>query len=91
MLVKASLKILRLTSVGFVHLSNYHSLMPSPVSFTGSEHVGRKVGKKVQSRFGKVLLELGGNNGKERWTYLGRMYLIFLRIQQLPSLCRMPT
>ncbi|KAF9653685.1 aldehyde dehydrogenase [Thelephora ganbajun] len=32
------------------------------VSFTGSEHVGRIVGKTVQSRFGKVLLELGGNN-----------------------------
>ena len=34
-----------------------------PVSFTGSENVGRIVGKNVQSRFGKVLLELGGNNG----------------------------
>ena len=34
-----------------------------PVSFTGSERVGRIVGKTVQSRFGKVLLELGGNNG----------------------------
>ncbi|TFK53127.1 NAD-aldehyde dehydrogenase [Heliocybe sulcata] len=32
------------------------------VSFTGSEAVGRTVGKVVQSRFGKVLLELGGNN-----------------------------
>ncbi|KAI0052383.1 NAD-aldehyde dehydrogenase [Auriscalpium vulgare] len=32
------------------------------VSFTGSEAVGRKVGKSVQSRFGKTLLELGGNN-----------------------------
>lgn len=32
------------------------------VSFTGSENVGRSVGKVVQSRFGKVLLELGGNN-----------------------------
>jgi len=32
------------------------------VSFTGSEQVGRVVGKTVQSRFGKVLLELGGNN-----------------------------
>lgn len=32
------------------------------VSFTGSENVGRVVGKIVQSRFGKVLLELGGNN-----------------------------
>ena len=37
-----------------------------PVSFTGSEHVGRIVGKTVQSRFGKVLLELGGNNGTRR-------------------------
>lgn len=34
------------------------------VSFTGSEAVGRQVGKTVQSRFGKVLLELGGNNGR---------------------------
>ncbi|KZV95976.1 NAD-aldehyde dehydrogenase [Exidia glandulosa HHB12029] len=32
------------------------------VSFTGSEAVGRQVAKTVQSRFGKVLLELGGNN-----------------------------
>ncbi|KIM92238.1 hypothetical protein PILCRDRAFT_57516 [Piloderma croceum F 1598] len=32
------------------------------VSFTGSEAVGRVVGKRVQTRFGKVLLELGGNN-----------------------------
>ncbi|KAG9095575.1 hexose transporter hxt1, partial [Ceratobasidium sp. 370] len=34
------------------------------VSFTGSEAVGKIVGKEVQDRFGKVLLELGGNNGK---------------------------
>ncbi|RDB23697.1 Alpha-aminoadipic semialdehyde dehydrogenase [Hypsizygus marmoreus] len=32
------------------------------VSFTGSEHVGRIVGKTVMSRFGKSILELGGNN-----------------------------
>ena len=32
------------------------------VSFTGSTHVGKHVGETVQSRFGKVLLELGGNN-----------------------------
>ncbi|KIM41628.1 hypothetical protein M413DRAFT_445600 [Hebeloma cylindrosporum] len=32
------------------------------VSFTGSEHAGRNVGKTVASRFGKVILELGGNN-----------------------------
>ncbi|CDO74597.1 hypothetical protein BN946_scf184586.g2 [Trametes cinnabarina] len=32
------------------------------VSFTGSEAVGRQVGQAVQSRFGKVLLELSGNN-----------------------------
>ncbi|TFY63742.1 hypothetical protein EVG20_g6186 [Dentipellis fragilis] len=35
---------------------------PTSVSFTGSEAVGRVVGKVVQARFGKVLLELGGNN-----------------------------
>jgi aldehyde dehydrogenase family 7 protein A1 len=32
------------------------------VSFTGSEAVGRVVGKAVQDRFGKPILELGGNN-----------------------------
>jgi len=32
------------------------------VSFTGSERVGSIVGSRVQQRFGKVLLELGGNN-----------------------------
>jgi aldehyde dehydrogenase family 7 protein A1 len=32
------------------------------VSFTGSTQVGNKVGTAVQSRFGKSLLELGGNN-----------------------------
>jgi len=32
------------------------------VSFTGSTNVGRKVGMIVQERFGKSILELGGNN-----------------------------
>lgn len=32
------------------------------VSFTGSTHVGREVALTVQKRFGKSLLELGGNN-----------------------------
>lgn len=32
------------------------------VSFTGSTAVGRKVGMKVAERFGKSILELGGNN-----------------------------
>lgn len=32
------------------------------VSFTGSSSVGRNIGVNVQSRFGKSLLELGGNN-----------------------------
>ncbi|WWC92122.1 uncharacterized protein L201_007076 [Kwoniella dendrophila CBS 6074] len=32
------------------------------VSFTGSEKVGKEVGKVVQDRFGKAILELGGNN-----------------------------
>jgi aldehyde dehydrogenase family 7 protein A1 len=32
------------------------------VSFTGSTQIGRQVGIAVQERFGKVLLELGGNN-----------------------------
>jgi aldehyde dehydrogenase (NAD+) len=32
------------------------------VSFTGSTHVGRKIGVRVAERLGKSLLELGGNN-----------------------------
>ncbi len=32
------------------------------VSFTGSTKVGREVGKQVAERFGKSILELGGNN-----------------------------
>ncbi|KAI9172899.1 hypothetical protein H9P43_007030 [Blastocladiella emersonii ATCC 22665] len=32
------------------------------LSFTGSTEVGRKVGVTVQQRFGRPLLELGGNN-----------------------------
>src|SRR6202034_314161 len=32
------------------------------VSFTGSTHVGRRVGVRVAERLGKSLLELGGNN-----------------------------
>lgn len=32
------------------------------VSFTGSTAVGKKVGAKVAERFGKSILELGGNN-----------------------------
>ncbi|KAH6910740.1 succinate-semialdehyde dehydrogenase [Coprinopsis sp. MPI-PUGE-AT-0042] len=42
------------------------TLVASPqaelVSFTGSERVGRIVGQNVAARFGKVILELGGNN-----------------------------
>jgi aldehyde dehydrogenase family 7 protein A1 len=32
------------------------------LSFTGSSEIGQKVGVEVQKRFGKHLLELGGNN-----------------------------
>uniref|UniRef100_A0A8R1HPY3 aldehyde dehydrogenase (NAD(+)) n=1 Tax=Caenorhabditis japonica TaxID=281687 RepID=A0A8R1HPY3_CAEJA len=32
------------------------------VSFTGSSQIGKIVGQQVQARFGKLLLELGGNN-----------------------------
>ena len=32
------------------------------LSFTGSTEVGQKVGVEVQSRFGRKILELGGNN-----------------------------
>jgi aldehyde dehydrogenase (NAD+) len=33
------------------------------ISFTGSVRVGREIGKVVADRLGRVLLELGGNNG----------------------------
>jgi aldehyde dehydrogenase (NAD+) len=33
------------------------------ISATGSTHMGRDVGEKVQRRLGRTLLELGGNNG----------------------------
>jgi len=32
------------------------------VSFTGSTHIGRRVASKLAQRFGKHILELGGNN-----------------------------
>jgi len=32
------------------------------ISFTGSTEVGREIGRKTASRFGKSILELGGNN-----------------------------
>jgi aldehyde dehydrogenase family 7 protein A1 len=32
------------------------------VSFTGSCQVGKQVAQTVQARFGKTILELGGNN-----------------------------
>ena len=32
------------------------------VSYTGSVEGGRRVGRRVQERFGKLILELGGNN-----------------------------
>jgi aldehyde dehydrogenase (NAD+) len=32
------------------------------ISFTGSTHVGRHVGEVLAQRFGKAILELGGNN-----------------------------
>jgi len=58
-------------------------LIVRQVSFTGSEYVGRIVGKTVMSRFGKVILELGGNNGtvntarKEQLAYL---YVLFIQL-----------
>lgn len=43
-----------------------HAMASSPsidlLSFTGSTGVGAKVAETVQKRFGKTLLELGGNN-----------------------------
>lgn len=32
------------------------------ISFTGSTNVGNIVSQKVHARFGKTILELGGNN-----------------------------
>jgi len=32
------------------------------ISFTGSTAVGRQVSSKVHGRFGRTILELGGNN-----------------------------
>lgn len=32
------------------------------ISFTGSTKVGRGVAEKVSKRFGRTILELGGNN-----------------------------
>ncbi len=32
------------------------------ISFTGSTKIGRKVNEMVSQRFGKTILELGGNN-----------------------------
>lgn len=39
-----------------------HDPRASVISFTGSTKVGRQVGQVVQGRFGKSILELGGNN-----------------------------
>ncbi len=48
-----------MTDVGQEIASNS---MVDLVSFTGSTAVGRKVGTIVQERFGRSILELGGNN-----------------------------
>ena len=32
------------------------------ISFTGSTSIGKKLSETVHSRFGKTILELGGNN-----------------------------
>lgn len=42
-------------------LINNHPQIPL-VSFTGSTEIGRHVGQVVAKRFGKTILELGGNN-----------------------------
>ena len=47
------------------------------LSFTGSTPVGRKVGLMVQERFGRAILELGGNNA-----IIGMQgYLLFFQIR----------
>ena len=50
------------------------------MSFTGSENVGRIVGKHVASRFGKVILELGGNNGMRCPTVLEEALFDYCRL-----------
>lgn len=57
-----------------------HVLIATLVSFTGSERVGKIVGKNVQDRFGKVLLELGGNNGN-----MGIAMIEVLSLMSLPQ------
>lgn len=55
------------------------------LSFTGSTAVGQAVGVEVQKRFGKVLLELGGNNaiiGKKDWRKFDSKRSIGLVFQQ---------
>ncbi|KAG5460956.1 MAG: Aldehyde/histidinol dehydrogenase, partial [Olpidium bornovanus] len=42
------------------HLVDSHDV--NLISFTGSTNTGGKVGVSVQKRFGKLILELGGNN-----------------------------
>ena len=39
-----------------------HDTRVDLLSFTGSTPVGQKVGVAVQARFGRKILELGGNN-----------------------------
>lgn len=62
---KLSLRVLEwnLVRASFLYYSAISLVSLSLVSFTGSERVGRIVGQNVASRFGKVILELGGNNG----------------------------
>ncbi|OXU27663.1 hypothetical protein TSAR_014888 [Trichomalopsis sarcophagae] len=47
------------------------------ISFTGSTSSGKKVALKVQERFGRSLLELGGNNA-----IVGK-YLYGMRMHEL--------
>lgn len=59
------------------------------VSFTGSTNIGRKVALKVQERFGKSLLELGGNNaliGKSK-LYFYSLCCIYLYLPCLKYCC----
>jgi len=62
--VKLSSKVKTYLSVNSA--KDFYDVLPtlSIVSFTGSENIGRIVGKNVASRFGKSILELGGNNGQ---------------------------
>jgi acyl-CoA reductase-like NAD-dependent aldehyde dehydrogenase len=63
---KGSVRPLRCTGCCWATGSSAEVLVDDPrvalISATGSTRMGRAVGPRVAARFGRVLLELGGNN-----------------------------